>query len=378
MPKQLFVTGCYRSGTTLTEKVLHAYPEVNLASQPFPILLFFVKERFLAERGIDRRYPLDHQFRETAYRPADFTEFLERFVVQAEDLDAIGRRLMAYTRGLWTREVLEVLPSVAPGPLLSVWKGLSERLASALGRPSALIVGTKEVLGEEFIPFILRGNGYVVHVLRDPRDMITSLNMRDYDNLTGDPRPILYSIRLWRKSVAYALTAETHGAHVIRYEDLVRDPAGAMTPIARHVGATCLGADDLGSRLVDQSGDAWSGNSSFGGFEGVSTASVGRYHTKLPEDTIRYIETVTAPEMEIVGYRRSGLSAMTEAELLAFEEPTPVTHSAFDPEYSRAPVRIASERRRLEMLAESPNESETREWFIFPDVFLRLSGSTGH
>ncbi len=377
MPRPLFVTGCYRSGTTLTEKMLHAHPEVSVASQPFPILLFFAKERFLEERGIDRRYPLDHQFRETVYRPADFTAFLDQFVVDAEDLDAIGHRLGGYKQGLWTREVLDVWPTIPPGLFLSVWQRLSSELASELGRPDVSIVGTKEVLGEEFIPFILRNGGYVVHVIRDPRDMITSLNMRVRDNLTGDPRPVLYSIRLWRKSIAYALSDETRGSAVIRFEDLATDPTDTMGPITRSLGVADIGDFNLTPGLRDQDGGSWAGNSSFDGFEGISTAPIGRYRTRLPEDTIRYIETIAAPEMEIVGYELSGLPSMTTEELLAFEEPTPATHGAFEPAYSRSPSRIADEEKRLQLLSSPLVESDAREWFLFPEAFRRLSGTTG-
>lgn len=373
MPELLFVTGCYRSGTTLTEKLLQTHPDVSVASQPFPILLFYAKERFLADRGIERRYPIDHQFRETAYRPDDFTAFLEDLTLDMGDLAEIEQRLSVYTEGLWTRQVLEVLPAISPGTFLSVWRDLSTRLASALGREDVLVVGTKEVLGEEFIPFILRAGGHVVHVVRDPRDMITSLNMRVRDNLTGDPRPVLYSIRLWRKSVAYAYADETIGADMIRYEDVATNPGGIVAPIARGLGVSDVGSLDLASELRDQRGLEWAGNSSFDGFKGVSTAPVGRYRSHLPDDTIRYIETITAPEMTALGYERSGLPAMTTTELLEFVEPIPATHSAFDPGYSRAPWRIADEERRLQMLSGSPGESEVREWFTFPAAFRRLS-----
>ncbi len=373
MSDLLFVTGCYRSGTTLTEKLLHLHPDVSVASQPFPVLLFYAKERFLAEVGVERRYPLDHQFRETAYRPDDFTAFLENLTLDAGDIAEVAQRLDGYTEGLWTRQVLDVLPAVAPGSFLSVWQDLSTRLASALGRPNVSVVGTKEVLGEEFVPFILRSGGHVVHVLRDPRDMITSLNMRVRYNLTGDPRPVLYSVRLWRKSVAYALADETRGANVIRYEDVAADPAGTMAPIARNLGVADVSSSDLISGLKNQSGGTWAGNSSFDGLEGVSTAPIGRYRTRLPDDTIRYIETIAAPEMKVLEYERTGLPSMTTAELLEYEEPTPATHKAFDPGYSRAPSRIADEERRLQMLSGSPEESETREWFTFPSAFRRLS-----
>ena len=58
----LLVTGCYRSGTTIVEKVLHSHPKINIASQPFPVLYIQAKEIFLDRMGIRYRYP--HSARE--------------------------------------------------------------------------------------------------------------------------------------------------------------------------------------------------------------------------------------------------------------------------------------------------------------------------
>ncbi|MFH2071358.1 MAG: sulfotransferase, partial [Actinomycetota bacterium] len=35
-PGQLLITGAYRSGTTLLEKLLHNHPDLSVAMQPFP------------------------------------------------------------------------------------------------------------------------------------------------------------------------------------------------------------------------------------------------------------------------------------------------------------------------------------------------------
>ena len=76
-PAYLLVTGCYRSGTTLLEKLLHAQPSACIASQAFPVLFFMAKEAFLSSRGIDRRYPLDHLFLEDAYSSDEWVSFLD-------------------------------------------------------------------------------------------------------------------------------------------------------------------------------------------------------------------------------------------------------------------------------------------------------------
>ena len=56
----ILLNGCFRSGTTLLDKVLHAHPKIIMASQPFPALyartLASTADELLAA---GRRRPLD-------------------------------------------------------------------------------------------------------------------------------------------------------------------------------------------------------------------------------------------------------------------------------------------------------------------------------
>ena len=78
-PTDLLVTGFLRSGTTLLDKLLHSHRSICLASQPFPSLYLYLKELFLKELGLERRYPLGHGFLEDGYEPEAFYAFLDRF-----------------------------------------------------------------------------------------------------------------------------------------------------------------------------------------------------------------------------------------------------------------------------------------------------------
>jgi hypothetical protein len=211
-------------------------------------------------------------------------------------------------------------------------------------------------------------------VIRDPRDVITSLNIPDRDNLTGDPRPVLYSIRLWRKSVAYALTSGDRVA-VIRYEDLVQDPVGVMGSVASTIGLPLPTAEVLSGGLVDQSGDAWTGNSSFDGFSGVSTDSVGRYRDRLPDEVTAYVEMLTAPEMRIMGYETETSALPSRRFLERFVEPTAAIHGAFEPGYSSDRSRIEQEVHRMELLQSGADSATAQRWFISPAAFARLASS---
>jgi len=230
----LLITGCYRSGTTLTEKLLHSHPDVCVASQPFPILYFYVKKAFLKAKGLERRYPLDHRFLEDGYSQDDFDQFLLSHELTRSDIDTVFDQLEDYKLGLWTPAVLQLRDRISEGTFWSLFRQITRLLSEILEKPAAVVRGVKEVLCEEYIPHLLSKGAQVVVVIRDPRDMISSLDFRVRDNMTGDHRPILYSLRAWRKSVAYALACEHHGNMVwFRFEDLVTDLMPQLERLSR-------------------------------------------------------------------------------------------------------------------------------------------------
>ena len=143
---------------------------------------------------------------------------------------------------------------------------------------------------------LARGGKAVVSV-RDPRDMIASLDYGSRDNQTGDHRPLLFSLRAWRKSVALLLACQ----HVpnfswVRYEDVAREPQRALNRLRCRWEVP--DADyPLADSIMSQDGECWTGNSSFADAVGVTTASVGRFHQVLTTETLRYIEACCGPEM---------------------------------------------------------------------------------
>jgi len=382
MPADLLVTGCYRSGTTLLEKLLHQHPQVCVASQPYPLLWFLAKQAFLDQHGLDRRYPLEHGFRELAFEPAALHAFLDGHRIGQAALGDLFRRLAQYSEGLWTPEVLDLEPQVAPDHWLQVARQLNRLLASRLGRPAARWVGSKEILCEEHAPYLVQRGYRVLLILRDPRAMIASLDYRRRDNATGRHRPVLYSLRVWRKSVAYALALQGHpNLRWVRYEDLVDDPLGTLAPLLRWLGLEPLPAGALSAGLRDQRGALWRGNSSFVDHAGVSSQVTRRYLELLPERVQAYIEALCQPELRVLGYPRPLGSVATPELLEGFEEPAGSLHSKFEPGYGTAPRRVSAEVQRLAWLrpgAPPLAPALAREWFVAPGAYehLRVEGGS--
>lgn len=369
---ELLVTGCYRSGTTLLEKLLHAHPASCVASQPFPALYAYVKDLFDESRGIRRRYPLSHRFLEADYSDGDFAAFLDRRQLIDSDIDAVFGQLAGHVEGHWTPEILGARAEVQPGTFLEVYRQLMRSVLALFPKAGVRIVGSKEILVEEYAPYLLERGIHVVIIVRDPRDMVASLNFSERDNSTGRDRPVLFSMRVWRKSVATALAFEGHPRfRWLRYEDLVASPRTVMAELGEWLGLTDLPDAVLRGSLRDQRGREWEGNSSFRDQAGVSRTSVGRFRDILPESVQGFIEAVAAPEMALLGYGASGpvATAMTD-----YRDPFADVHARFPADYSADPQRMRNELGRLQRLTSRPtlSDEEARRWFVHPKAYRRL------
>ncbi len=206
-------------------------------------------------------------------------------------------------------------------------------------------------------------------ILRDPRDVVASLNHGRGPEYGGRLKPTLFNIRNWRKSVAYALHLEgCPGFLWLRYEDLVDDPPKALRRITQALG---LGPPSFAAgEIRDRSGHVWTGNSSHGERPGVSGASVGAYRQILEPTVARFIEASCLPEMRLLGYPISLDAEEAHGVLRAFEEPYEITREGLEGD-AAGPANASLEVRRLELLA-GPPDAATLPWFLFERAHARL------
>jgi hypothetical protein len=343
----VFVTGMQRSGTTLLDKLLASHPDLAVLSQPFPLLFVETKRAFLHARRQDGRYPLGHFFGEDDHALDDVTAFLSSYRVGSGD---IGRamEMMSGFSGQYTRisptDAAAIAGSVEAGVFGDVLRQLYQRVTADA---SAAYCGGKETLCEEFVPHLLSRGAHALLIIRDPRDVVTSLNHGSGENWGGRPKPTLFNVRHWRKSVAIALSHREHPrVRVVRYEDLVADPRPWLAEVAAMLGVAPFPQTDL-DHVPDQSGDVWPGNSSFAGEAG--RAGAGRYREVLDPAVARYIEATCLPELKAMGYATSMDPAQAAEAIRGFEEPYRIEREGLET-YTGDPHNVALELRRLEAL----------------------------
>lgn len=368
----LLLTGCYRSGTTLLEKLLNSQPQVTVASQPMPALYHVVKQRFLDERGLQRRYPLDHLFLEDAYTAADLAAFLDRYRLEQRDLDEVFAQLSRHAEGHWTPEIAQMRQAFSPGTFAQQLDSLRGCIARLFPKAEPQrFVGSKEIVCEELVPFLIASGRKCIIILRDPRDVVASVNFGVRDTGMGAVRPVLYTLRAWRKSVAYALALADHpNVAVVRYEALAAQPEATLRALL-----AALGLPPPAGELVlrDQRGAAWAGNSAFDDASGVTTQPVGRFERMLPPEVRRYVETACLPEMRALGYPARTVSHFDASVLAGYRPDVSRMHAKFEPDYDHAPPHVEQEQQRYEHLVGPPIPlAEQKRWFLLPEAYARL------
>ena len=336
----LFITGMLRSGTTLLEKALNTHPEIKIFYQPFPEFFIHTKQQFLKDKGLDPTYHvLSHYCDGADYSPSDFSVWLDRAILSRTFL----------TRVLPVEIPLPLDEGVPPERLFHQWYSF---LTEQLSRSKHIrCTGTKEVLMEEYIPHLISHHIRCAIVVRDPRDVITSLDFGSGMEYGGDHRPTLFNLRNWRKSALFALAmGEAENFCLISFEDLVLNPIETLDKLANKLSIPPFHEEWWANGFRDKNGSIWKGNSSFGDIKPFDSGAVGGHRRKLPEDTIKYIEAICRREMMVMGYDVSP-SSISECKkrIAKFKEPFRVNRPEFLPDYSSLSENVAFETKRLEL-----------------------------
>jgi hypothetical protein len=352
-----FITGQYRSGTTLLEKLINVHSEVIAFSQPCAPLFFHFKDKFNRSKGIIKPYPITPEFPHEGFSWEELFKFLERDSLLQSDWNTIFQEIVTY-KGRQELGLENIWQQIKE----DVFCGVFRQILNKLNKGNVAQVGSKEILCEEFTTAFLEAGIKCIIIVRDPRDIICSLNFGKGEDFTGKIRPLLYSLRLWRKSVAFSIyNSSSPNFKMIRYEDLVANPELIMKEVFAFLG--------LEAQSVSFD---WEGNSSFGKLRSVSISSVGNYKKLLDKKTIKYIETICFPEMKYMGYEVE-IPFPDEDTVNSFQEPFKVSHLNFDPNYSSDDSNRKDEIERIHLMYKDKITAEEQSrFFYFQQVYNKL------
>lgn len=372
MRQFLFISSMSRSGSTLLDKLLGSHQQLSVLEQPFPLLFTELKRQFYQQiQHPESYYLLNNYSSETRYTIEQLNDFLNNTQLSANDLQAIFQKMKNYSgqRTKWPQ--WHSIASQFEGG--STAHAIQFLLEAAAYRRQPAYFGSKEVFCEEFFSYLLQNQFKVIAIIRDPRDVVVSLNYGNRKTFTGDLRPLLFNLRNWRKSAAFILMHLQHpNFHYLRYEDLVQQPETELKKITSFLNIKNFDMQQFAQGIPDQQGQLWKGNSSHGKKTAFSGTSVARYKNTLPPEVQQYIENVCWPEMKFFHYSTKN-TTFTHTVMRQFVEPYKIERTGFEQNYSSAQQQVATEKQRFELLKTSDiPHNLIQQFFITENVFRQL------
>ncbi|MEO1128605.1 MAG: sulfotransferase [Planctomycetota bacterium] len=276
-----FIVGASRSGTTMLRLMLNAHPRLCIPPE----------SHFLID--------LHKQFGEAPFDAVAATSALRdhhRFREWALDDDA------------WVTE---------PAP--TSWSELFSRAFAAFAhREDKPRWGDKTPIYARWLARLhdLFPDAQVVHIIRDPRDVVSSLlSMPWFEGSAYD------AAEHWRAHVAGAHDDGTHlfGDRYleVRYEDLVHDPPSIAERICRHLGEPMapevLHFQESAGDAIPEHRKAWHQRTA----KPIDPSAIGRWRKELARKDVALTEHVTRSLMHRHGYEpETGVNAMAAARTL--------------------------------------------------------------
>lgn len=308
------------------QKALNAHPAIKMMYQPFPDFFIETKKHFFSERNIPPRYhALGHYCLESDYTHKEFMEWLDNHLLPQTVVQRAvkGEGVLEASAGTQKKEY-------------SFSQGYAYLLQGLCSHGGQRYLGSKEVLVEEYVPYLVHNNVRCVIIVRDPRDVITSLDYGRGKVFVGDHRPTLFNLRNWRKSVNFAQTLKDNPHFLlIKFEDLVFDPVSVLNRIAHFLDVEPFHEKLWVNGLKDENGVHWRGNSSFGDMKPFDKNTIGEHKKNLPEKTRLYVEAICRHEMLYMGYAIEDVTiGECERNIISFNDNFTIERDEFEKDYS--------------------------------------------
>lgn len=321
-----FITGTFRSGTSLILTALNTHEKIMIAWQPFWLFFKEVRNKFFQEVikiAINKDYPLGTLQFASEDEAKLFRDVLNLVEFKKSELADLMFRIKAYlarddgemNKGMKPVKLVQYLNDIRPGTGGEILEQLMSRLrlweeklrASRDGKVRKEVLGVKEVFCDEFIGPILENGGsdtVAVHMVRDPRAVVASRNYGRYFEVTGSKYPIFLIIRSWLTAVATYLDNKVKDRYwMIRYEDLVTSPRKTLETVCKVLKVDFREKMLDVARYTDAAGNPWATNSSFENHRTLSTSSIDQWVSVLSDREIELIEYFCESEMKCLGYQ---------------------------------------------------------------------------
>lgn len=307
-----FISGIFRSGTTLLTRALDAHPQVHAVYQPFTPFFKLLRNRYI-QTCLHQPYNPDFPMGIDYHHCTEYRQFvaavLDKVIFDAHLIAELVRRIeedIAADTSEKPKQIVDHLDRLTPGNARHVVRQLYEIVGmTAAGGPAA--VGMKELWAEEFfMPFSTTLGIRSIHIMRDPRAVCASRNGGKYlADCNMKKYPVLFIVKAWKRSLRYYYRNRQRSRYLfVQYEKLVGNAPETLAAVCRFLNVPLSEKMFDPAGFVDGTGRAWQPNSSFDSDKAVYRSSLDRWRTVLSEEEIGVIEFLCRREMAMLGYER--------------------------------------------------------------------------
>lgn len=287
MNKPIFITGVYRSGTTLISAILNNHSELSVTYDSVHFMRFSYNK----------------------YNPIRKKQNYRRLV-----MDTHERLFKRFNMIFDPNEVFKEVNKLNPVDYSGIYDAIMRALL--LKNKYKKRWGEKTNICWGQIPNFLKmfPDGKTIHVIRDPRDVLCS-----YKKMTTEPG-LRYldcaftSLDSFNAVRRYRSYLDSKNYYYLRYEDFVRNPQDEIQKLCKFLEADFELHMLDHARFKDKKGNPWKGDSSFDlEIDGISTKPIGRWKTNANRIEIFIIEMILRERMLEFDYEPTGIF-LTERE----------------------------------------------------------------
>ncbi|SHJ54258.1 sulfotransferase domain-containing protein [Cycloclasticus pugetii] len=315
--KNIVVSGMMRSGTTFLQQILNAHEGLCVSNQSQTKIFLDEKAKFHKYIGIEHYHLLSHYNEGGHYSLNAFVTWLQ----------------------------------------FKTNQGFFNKLDAKLSSSSSCIYnGVKEVMVEEYMPYLITNNVRCLIIVRDPRDVISSMSFGlQGAEFTGKRRPVLFDLRNWRKSVQIAKSLRSRkNFMLVKFEDLLDKKYELINSIFNFLDVAPLKSTET-IEVFEKTLQQWKGNSSFCRRKLFDKEAIGVYKSTLPAKVVKYIEATCLEEMEYVGYQCEDAGANERVKTIKqYIDPFEVNRLEFIQNYSSLNDNVFYEMNRVCLKRNNP------------------------
>lgn len=306
----IFVTGLFRSGTTLISRALSAHKSVDIYYQPCSAVFKHAVDVFLKLNALTKSIPMGDPFLiESFYNKFRehilTTEFCEQEIKEIKEKVLKDYEIDASEKNKKASLAFNQVDGVT---FEQIFFSAMSKLTEISYKRTPAMVGVKEIWCEDFIPAFLSQDRHpikCIHVIRDPRAIAASRNYGKYyeEGCNGQKYPLLFVGRSWRRSIQiYKRMLGKKNYFPFVYEAFVDDPEKMSRKLCHFLNIE-YDPDmmDL-NKFKRGDGRSWRGNIYSSQFSSITAERCTKWKSILSEDEVFLIEFLCSVEMKELGY----------------------------------------------------------------------------